>query len=353
MPQDVRAALRGRSLRRELARIRRLGWLITIAVLLLLLTIVLWQGMGRISAGRAMMIAALMVIGAYPWLMYRWLVHRHIKANAGLIGPIKGWIDRQSLWIEDPHQIRVRWLSQLVGAARSGDQIVLCFDPTQTVFETLPLRGFDDPDTARVLAEEAARARPLGRVLTLDSRRLVVPSEPPCFPSGANACCFAGRLLTDDLRGTPLVRAQWMAKLRVLGMVLITLTIATLLIIALSPPAWLTMVVLASLVLALARLAVRVVVAPLVGQADRQVMFESAGWLDSEHVVSMTSIGQTQSKWSAFDAAAITSRVICLKSRGSRLWYLVGRGQFAQSGHWEAACQLVRRHARDVLGADG
>ena len=58
----------------------------------------------------------------------------------------------------------------------------------------------------------------------------------------------------------------------------------------------------------------------------------------------MTVLGQTMSRWGAFDRAAITDRVISVRTASGSLWHLTGRDQFVDDSQWEAACKIVRDH---------
>lgn len=342
---DQYDAVRRTSMRADLRRIRRFRWMLAIPIGLIFV-IALSRGLrtGQLSGLPVYLLSAAVALTLYVSLLGRWLTRKHVEMNRDVLGPIKGWMDRETLWIENELQTRCRPLSQLVGVAKNERQLVLCFDSTHCLFETLPRRGFNDPDTLEILADNLARTRPYATAKPFDARRLEPPTEQPRFQPGEAAVFYSGALYRADIKGTPLEGSQRRARLMMAAQLLIFIAVCAGFIILIGPSTEFRMVALAVVGLIFVRALLRVSQAPLAGQADDAVFWQSAGWLDQAGIFSMTVLGQTMSQWGAFDRAVITDRVISIRTASGSLWHLTGRGQFADQSQWEAACKLVRDH---------
>ncbi len=342
--QDQVDALRRTMMRPELRRFRRIRWVLLILSVLVLLVTVRWLRAGQLTGLLAFLLISIIAFTLYVTFLSHWMVRRQVKMNRDVQGPIKGWIDRETLWIENESQTRCRWLSQLVGVAKNPRQLVLCFDPTLSLFETLPLRGFSDSDTIEILADNLVRARPFPKAKPFDKRRLDPPTDEPRFRPGEDAQFYSGGLYRNDIKDTPLADSQRRARWLITGQ--LTLFVSVCMGIVLFTGSSIEFRVMAFLVIGFiyVRALLRVFKAPLSGQADDDVFWQSAGWIDQSGIVSMTVIGQTMSKWAVFDRAVITDRVISCRTRSDALWHLIGRGQLGDDSQWEAACQIVREH---------
>jgi hypothetical protein len=343
--RDQVDAVRRTTMRPDLRRIRRIRWLLLFpAALILFVTVIRSIRSGQLIGLSTYIFIAIIVLALYVTFLSRWLIRKHVKMNRDVLGPIKGWIDREMLWIENEHQTRCRSLSQLVGVAKNQRQLVLCFDPTHSLFETLPRRGFNDPDTIEILADNLVRARPFSTAKPFDSRRLEPPTDKPRFQPGDGALFYSGALYRDDIKHTPLEDSQRRARLLMIGQLVAFVSVCVGFIIYIGSSTEYRILALSVIGFIFIRALLRVSRAPLAGQADKAVFWQSAGWLDQSGIVSITVIGQTMSKWSAFDRAVITDRVISVRTSSGSLWHLIGRGQIADDSQWEAACQIVREH---------
>ncbi len=212
--QDQVDALRRTMMRPELRGLGRIRWFLLVPSVLMLLVTFRWMRGGQLTGLSALLLISIIAITLYVMFLSHWVVRRRVKMNRDVQGPIKGWIDRETLWIENENQTRCRSLSQLVGVGKNTRQLVLCFDPTLSLFETLPLRGFSDPDTIEILAENLVRARPFPKAKPFDKRRLVPPTDEPRFRPGDDAQFYSGGLYRNDIKDTPLEdsqrRARWL-----------------------------------------------------------------------------------------------------------------------------------------------
>lgn len=324
---------------RRFRRIRR--YLLIPATVLLLHLCLSWLRFGQVLTVPVILLAAVGGMLIAIAMLQRWTISRQARMNLDALGPMRGWIDRETLWIENEFQTRCRPLSQLVGAGKNPGQLILCFDRTHLLFETLPLRAFEDPDTAEILADNLARARPFSTPQAFDERRLEMPTDAPRFEAGTDAIHYAGSLYRDDIRGTDLERSQRRGRMWMAGQLTLFIGVALLLVWYLGP--WIEFQVGVTLALGLifVQSILRVLRSPLGGQATNDVFWQSSGWIDQTGIFSMTTTGQTMSSWDAFDRVLITDRVISCRAKSGLLWHLTGRGQFADEPSWEKACQCV------------
>jgi hypothetical protein len=99
------------------------------------------------------------------------------------------------------------------------------------------------------------------------------------------------------------------------------------------------------LTLVLIRVTYRILHAPIIGQADDDVMFRTAGWVEDDGLVVMSTTGQASLKWSAFRReATINDRLIAIQTKSQSVWQMLGRDQFESQDDWDATCEIVREH---------
>ena len=167
---DLVTAVRYSAMRRDLQSMRRSHLFVMIAGVIILFLVAMLSMQGRNVEELPILAGGLAVVLVYATSMHRWLAGRYVKNNSDIMGPVKGRIDRNSLWIENERQTRYRPFRHLVGTDMNRRGWVLCFDPTLSMFEMLPMSGFDDPDTASILASNLSQARPFSAVAAFDSR---------------------------------------------------------------------------------------------------------------------------------------------------------------------------------------
>ncbi len=352
--RDLLEALGSKTFRRDLVRLRRFRWFVSIPLALVLALVGIQWARGNAFPGVTLLLVVFpIVLIAYAFGLHWWIRGKHAKLNHGMLGPIRGRIDRESLWIESDDQVRYRKMQFLVGAAVTRRQLVLGFDPSYSLFETIPKRAFSDLDTAELLARNLVDARPFSKIKQFDQRRSEPPTDEPRFQPGPGAVFYSGEVLIDDIVGTPLERARKKASYTVLLQTAVVLGITGFFVLAMGVSSFFSIIAVTVLTLIFLRTWVRVTSAPLSGQADEDVMFRSAGWFDNEGIVSLTSIGQAKLKWSLLESAVITDRVIAMRPRRGAVWYLIARRQYPEASQWNAACQWVREKLPTEHGARG
>lgn len=279
-------------------------------------------------------------------LNHRWLVGIQIPSYQLTEGHIKGWIDRQGLWIETPSHASYCPLTQLVSSAATHDIWVLCFSKNVMFWQTIPMAAFADPSVARGVAADLQRIRPPLNVQMDDERKREVPNQPCLFTPATDAVHFAGDFCMDRVRGTRfdraskrLTRKTWGMLAWLLGSILVSL---------------LALAGFRSLYLGIALLWVLLFAGNLLlriwrarrrsKRGGRSVAWHAKGWLDDEGYCAMTALGQSRSSWSFFRHFEITDQVIGLYPHASdACCCLIEREQFKDAEDWGRAIELVRQ----------
>ena len=343
--RDLRHALNMKSFRADLVHLRKSRWFLLIpAVLVGLLHWTAYRQTGVWSEKTVILIACLLGYFAYVNLLRLWTVRQCVQLNADAIGPTRGWIDRDKLFVEDDHGQGFMFVDAMIGFAVSRRQLVLSADKTHSRFIVLPFRFFEDPDTAQLLAQSLAAARPFMKPETLDSRRKELPSVESEFQPSEHAIFYSGEVLCEDIKGTPLQKRISKVKWAAFGRTVLTLGLPMLMVLALGLPEEFIWVAGIFLTLVLLRVTYRIVRAPLIGQADDDVMFRTAGWVEDGGLVIISKTGQASLKWSAFQKeAAITNRLMAIQTKSQSVWHMLGRDQFESEDDWDSACEIVRK----------
>ncbi len=239
-------------------------------------------------------------------------------------------------------------MNQLVGAAKTDNSLVLCFDRAYALFETIPFRAFEDVDTALVIANRLVEACPFETAEPMDSRRLEPIDGESKFQPGTEAIYYSGEVRLSEIQGTSLSGIQGRARFWGWFQTLVILCAASAFVWYVSPSFWLATAATCVLGFVFVRSTIRILRVPFIGQADHGVMFYSSGWIDANGVVALTRISQSLTRWQAFERVEFSEKMIALKSKDADLWNLISIGQFASQREWQDAIALVKRIVRTV-----
>ena len=353
-PEDLLSAIDARADRHGLMKFRRIG-LVALALILLFLVAAVATGGSLAAPGRTMWVqlgGMLCLFACSAW-MHWGLRRKFVRINQSQLGPRSGWIDCDGAWLESPSHACYRPIDQVVGVSATQETLVLYFDRALTLFETLPMRGFEDRESAELLAQALVQMRPFCKGHSLDSRRLEPCQEKPRFQPLPEATFYSGRVMLSDVQGTTMARMH--RKSLFLGWIqkLLILSAAVAFVLFVSPSSWLALVAIAMLVFVFVRSTLFIRRAPYLGQADSDVMLYSDGWLDRNGLVTLTRLGQSCIRWTGFDQGEFTDRLIALRCRDAGLWYLISRGQISDDASWKMAIQLTKDmlHPNDLQTA--
>ncbi|QDV41602.1 hypothetical protein Enr13x_14450 [Stieleria neptunia] len=323
--------------------------LIALAGMYALLVSVLVLASGDLDATnllRTFLATAVLLAGVALFCRHqRWLVGTRVPSFQLALGPIRGWVDRDGLWIETG-QSQAYWpLDKLVSCAATHELWVLSFAKEQTFWQTLPIDAFADPASARGVAADLQQAFPPRLPQLLDERKRTPPEAPCLFPMPEDAVAFEGEFYEDCARTTRLWKASKQAVVRTwfaLAILLVSLLISIFVLTGFRT----LYVALAALwcVFLVASIFVRVWRARRSArQTGRTIAWCSKGWLDDHGYCAMTSLSQTRATWQFFDHAEITDDVIGLYPHEDDVaCCLVSREQFADADDWNRATELVR-----------
>ncbi|MEO1524071.1 MAG: hypothetical protein AAFX06_01485 [Planctomycetota bacterium] len=306
----------------------------------------------------AFMCTLILAAGAVM-LRNRWIIGSLIPDNQLLIGSIRGWLDGETLCLHSKSRGITSYseMNSLYSTAYNNELMVLNFGSESVMWTTLPFDFFPDPMAAQTIAEDLYQLYPPKTPVAPDERRREQPTDAFRFERGPNAIGFDGPLRHEvtkgsyfDRRSRRIVRGT-LSILSISGLA-VALSICSLFGFDLLIGLWIlgTFVML----VVFARLK-RWLSARRTKEDTGNVMWNSRGWFDEMGYHSMTTAGQSQLLWQAFDHHEITDQMIVLYPNASDFCgCLIGREQFATEADWQGACQLVRDHTPAHPGvADG
>jgi hypothetical protein len=274
------------------------------------------------------------------------LIQAYANLNNDLIGHAKGYMDDRHFVINQPHQTRVLLMDQLVSVRKNSRRLVLCFDATLNRFETLPFEAFKQVNLAQMIAGQLARVRPVVQSQPIDRRRAELPDSEPIFQASTQAIHYSGPVSMSALHSSELSRhwsrsIHWAAfRICAFSAVLVAAVITVL------------GASIAALIICCGGLAAFIPTWIRLFRIDRELrrddqpLWQAKGWVESEGIVSMTTIGQVKTSWSVFGERTISEQHIVLRYAKAPLWYVLSRDQFQSDDDWNAACQLIRDHIK-------
>ncbi len=278
----------------------------------------------------------------------RRLIHAFATLNIDLMGPATGYIDDRNFVINQPNQTRVFSMDQLVSVGKNSRRVVLCFDATLNRFETLPFEAFKQINSAKMIADQLARVRPVVKAQPIDRRRSELPASDPIFEPSPQAIHYSGPVSVSALDSTELSR-HWRRAINLaafkVGGFSVVLVATVLAFLGTSTAALIGCCVgLAALI----PVWIRIFRIDRELHRDDQPLWQAKGWIESEGIVSMTTTGQSKTAWPVFGERSISEHHIVLRYAKAPLWYVLCRDQFKNDSDWSAACTLVRDHMTTV-----
>ena len=192
-PQHHRDAVIRAGIRTEYRNTTRVMFALAGLFALLSGVLVLVSGnLGVTNLLRTLLATAVLLIGVALFCRHqRWL--------------IRGWIDRDGLWIET-EQSQAYWpLSNLVSCAATHELWVLSFGKEQTFWQTIPIDAFTDPALARSVAADLRQAFPPQLPQLLDERKRTPPEAVCLFSMPEDAIEVEGNFFEDCALGTRLL----------------------------------------------------------------------------------------------------------------------------------------------------
>lgn len=291
--------------------------------------------------------AALTISLAAIILRNRWLVGSLIPDSQLVTGPVRGWLDGETLYVETDAIKSYSQMDGLFSTAHNDELMVLNFGSESVIWTVLPFDFFSDPMAARTIAEDLHQLYPPKRPVAPDARKREPPTEAFLFERHEEAVGYEGPLKSRITKGSRFGKQSNRIvrhTLIILACSGISIALSGSFALGFGSPGGLVVLATCAVVILLSWFR-RWNAARRAREDSGDVIWQSRGWLDETGYCSMTVMGQSQMRWQAFDHHEITEQMIVLYPQGNDFCgCLIGRSQFAQESDWEEACKLVRQH---------
>ncbi|MEL6109244.1 MAG: hypothetical protein AAFU85_24820 [Planctomycetota bacterium] len=292
-------------------------------------------------------VVALTISVAAIILRNRWLVGSLIPDSQLVTGPIRGWLDGETLCIETDTMTSFSRMDALFSTAHNNELMVLNFGSESVIWTVLPFDFFPDPMAARTVAEDLHQLYPPKRPLSPDTRKREPPTAAFLFERPDEAVGYEGPLKSRIAKGSRFSKQSNRIVRHTLLILLcsgISIAFSGCFVLGFGSFAGLGVLAFCTLVILLTWFR-RWNATRRTREDSGDVIWQSRGWLDETCYCSMTDMGQAQMRWQTFDHHETTEQMIVLYPHSNDFCgCLIGRNQFANEADWEKACRLVRQH---------